>query len=162
MNTFSLRQIRTEDIDELLEIADKSGLSPWSRQNYVDELARGDSIMLLAKSESGLVEGFIIGRLILGESDDHPFEAEIYNIAVRETSRRSGAGKMLLDTFIERCKSANAGRIWLEVRLSNIGAIAFYKRIGFTMASTRWAFYSNPVEDAIVMKLDLAKSTISL
>jgi len=161
MGNFLLRQIRTEDIESLLEIADDGDLSPWSRQNFVEELSRDDAIMILAASEAVAVEGFIIGRLTPGDGKDRPFEAEIYNIGVRKQSRRAGVGKMLLNAFIERCRSANAGRIWLEVRLSNIGAVAFYEHFGFTAASTRRAFYTNPVEDAVVMKLELAKSAIS-
>ncbi|MGH9820145.1 MAG: hypothetical protein ACRD43_08230, partial [Pyrinomonadaceae bacterium] len=84
MDHFSLRQILPEDIDRLLEIADESGLSPWSRQNLVGEMSRDDAIMIVAATKADLVEGFIIGRLTLGNGNDRPFEAEIYNIAVRK------------------------------------------------------------------------------
>src|SRR5258708_21815718 len=152
MENFSVERIHTDDINSLVEIADERGLSSWSYQNFVDELARDDAIMLLARSDSDRIAGFVIGRITLGNSTRFSFEAEIYNIGVNSRFRRLGIGKKLLGSFVDRSKAANVSRIWLEVRSSNSNAISFYKQNGFRAHSKRKDFYSNPVEDAIIMR----------
>jgi [ribosomal protein S18]-alanine N-acetyltransferase len=151
MQAFSVEEITASDIGELLEIADECGLGPWSRQNFADELARDDSILLLSRIESGKVIGFLVGRVIAGSA-----EGEINNIAVTPEFRRRGLGKLLLDEFLKRCIRGGVDKIWLEVRSLNASAIAFYKRYGFQRRSTRKNFYSNPVDDALVMELDIS------
>lgn len=42
--------------------------------------------------------------------------------------------------------------IFLEVRMSNIAAIGLYTSLGYEKIAVRKRFYSNPVEDAIIMK----------
>ena len=153
MSVIQVESIIPSDIDALREIADECGLSPWSYRNFKDELARDDSIMLLVRSGSGKAAGFIIGRIIHVESG-----AEIYNIGVTETFRGQGVGKILLDEFLKRARQATAEKIWLEVRSLNAVAIAFYERNGFKAYSRRIKFYSNPVDDALLMELDFSTS----
>jgi ribosomal-protein-alanine N-acetyltransferase len=45
--------------------------------------------------------------------------------------------------------------VFLEVRESNAAAIALYKSRGFTQISVRNGYYRRPVENALVMRLDL-------
>jgi ribosomal-protein-alanine N-acetyltransferase len=150
--TFStVEPASVSDIQALREIADECGLSPWSYQSFVNELARDDSIMLLIRDSPGKPIGFIVGRTISAESG-----AEIYNIGVTKTFRRQGVGKILLDEFLKRARQANAEKVWLEVRSLNAAAIAFYERHGFQISSKRRNFYSNPPDDAILMELDFS------
>jgi [ribosomal protein S18]-alanine N-acetyltransferase len=150
MDAFSIEPITESDIDELLKIADECGLSPWTRQNFIDELSRDDSIMLLTRNGPDRTVGFVVGRIILGDS-----EAEIYNIGVTEGSRRLGIAKTLLAEFLKRGKRAGVESVWLEVRSLNAGAIAFYEENGFQARAKRRNFYSNPVDDAILMERDI-------
>ena len=41
--------------------------------------------------------------------------------------------------------------IFLEVRVSNIAAQAMYRRLGFTAVGLRKQFYSDPLEDGLIM-----------
>jgi ribosomal-protein-alanine N-acetyltransferase len=43
----------------------------------------------------------------------------------------------------------------LEVRAGSIGAIALYSSVGFVVAGRRRDYYREPVEDALLMRLDL-------
>lgn len=150
---FALGQIEIPDIPAVIDIADECGLSPWSRQNLVDELSLPDSIMLLIKKGDMQPVGFIVGRVIKGNLDGSTTEGEIYNIAVVVEFRGRGLGSKLLDSFRERCKTAGVGVVWLEVRASNLSAIAFYESNGFVKHSVRTGFYSNPTDDAFIMSL---------
>lgn len=137
------------DIPQLERIAEESRLSPWTQQSYIDEIDRPDSIFLLAGTSDSVILGFIVGRIVPGP------DAEIYNIAVAENARRQRVGNGLLAEFISLCKASKVEGIWLEVRESNTNALKFYSHAGFEKMSSRPRFYSNPVEDAIVMKLSI-------
>lgn len=74
--------------------------------------------------------------------------AELDNIAVAPEWRRQGIAGMLLDAAFDGTEAV----IHLEVRASNAGAAAFYRRHGFTECGIRRNYYQNPREDAILMK----------
>jgi len=145
----TVRNTILADITELERVADESGLSPWTRQGYVDEIERPDSIFLTIETDDRGISGFIVGRIVPGP------DAEIYNIAVTKKARRHGLGQSLLTEFVSQCRNKEVGNIWLEVRQSNLNAINFYKGSGFAEISLRPSFYNDPVEDAVIMKLKI-------
>ena len=49
---------------------------------------------------------------------------------------------------------------WLEVRASNVGAVALYEQLHFTERATRRKYYSDG-EDAIVMCKELGQTSTS-
>jgi ribosomal-protein-alanine N-acetyltransferase len=121
-------------------------------------MTRSDSIILAARSRAdNEIVGFIAGRIVSGAKSSHS-EAEIYNLGVRREFRRLGVGADLLRNFIENAGKYSVKRIWLDVRRSNLGAISFYSRHGFSTAGNRSAFYTDPPEDALVMCLTSAGS----
>lgn len=144
MNNFEIRTMTDDDVTQCVEIADESSLSFWSEDAYHRELSRTDAIAVVA-AELHHVLGFIIGRIVAGP------EAEIYNIGVRADARRAGIGRSLIDSFGRECRKLNVNSIWLEVRISNIAAIKFYEEADFVQVSVRKGFYSNPLEDALLM-----------
>jgi ribosomal-protein-alanine N-acetyltransferase len=157
MNARKIKNIRVEtagfeDCESFLEIAKETNIDAWTVENYQSEITRSDSIVLKAADGNGSV-GFLIARIVPGQSS--AYDAEIYNIAVKVDNQRSGIGKLLLDNLIDRLRSESVESVWLEVRKSNDKAISFYKRNGFTQISRRPAFYANPVEDAVLMKINL-------
>jgi len=147
----TVRQADVPDIAVLIDIAEKQNLSRWSRRNYLDELARSDSVMLCARLPDTSVVGFIVGRVYHSSASGPTMEAEIYNIGLYRDFQGAGLGQRLFDGFLEKCHIASVEKIWLEVRASNESAIAFYDRNGFVKHSIRKGFYSHPAEDAIVM-----------
>ena len=151
MQTAAVGQIEISDIPILIGIAEKCRLSYWSHKNFVDELARPDSIMLRFMLPEPRIVGFIVGRIVSGGSDEFPMESEIYNIGVDREFQGLGFGQKLFDAFLEQCRKAQAAQIWLEVRASNEKALAFYERNEFVKYSVRKAFYANPTEDAVIM-----------
>ena len=45
----------------------------------------------------------------------------------------------------------------LEVRVSNMPAIALYNKLGFEQVGCRPKYYSNPREDALVLRKELGR-----
>lgn len=142
-----VRAVMLEDVATLESIAEESHLSRWTHQAYLDEVTRSGSIFLLIETADLGISGFIVGRLVPGP------DAEIYNIAVAKKARRHGFGPALLSEFICRCKAEHVENIWLETRQSNTNAIKFYMAAGFLKISLRPRFYSDPIEDAVIMRL---------
>ena len=61
------------------------------------------------------------------------------------------ASAMMTHAITQAC-TQGAHTAMLEVRASNVPAIAFYTRIGFQQIACRGQYYSNPVENAMIMR----------
>lgn len=120
---------------------------PWSAAAFAELLPLSYMVNLVAE-EQGEIAGYLLAREIAGE-------AEILNLAVVPEARRGGLGGILLDAALEQLRRRGAERAWLEVRESNAAARALYARRGFTTAGRRSRYYRAPVEDALVLSLDL-------
>jgi ribosomal-protein-alanine N-acetyltransferase len=57
------------------------------------------------------------------------------------------------------CVGRGAGEVELEVRAGSAGAIALYERRGFVAVGRRPGYYRSPVEDAVLMRLEVGSST---
>jgi [ribosomal protein S18]-alanine N-acetyltransferase len=82
-------------------------------------------------------------------------EAEVRNMAVDPLHQRKGIARTLLSAGILKLKANGVSRMFLEVRVSNQPAIAFYESMGFRVLHTRRDYYRNPAEDALVMACDI-------
>jgi ribosomal-protein-alanine N-acetyltransferase len=87
-------------------------------------------------------ENEIVGYIIFWVSDN----TSILNFGVKKECRKEGIGSMLFDEVLKE----QEGIISLEVRISNLNAINFYKNRNFKEVRVRKNYYSNG-EDAILM-----------
>lgn len=142
-----IKKIAAANIPAIKEIEERCGLSPWSREDYLNELEREDSVSVVAVTEEK-VRGFLVARLIMTSN-----EAELYNIGVDKKYRRHGIGSLLLKYFIDACRTENTNNIWLEVRKSDLAATDFYRQHGFQIIAERKNFYTSPSDSAYIMKL---------
>ncbi|MDQ3523203.1 MAG: ribosomal protein S18-alanine N-acetyltransferase, partial [Gemmatimonadota bacterium] len=84
-------------------------------------------------------------------------EAELGNVAVAPEARACGVADTLVRAVLERIRQRGARACFLEVRESNLAAQRLYRRRGFEVVGRRRAYYSRPVEDALVMRLQLGE-----
>ena len=135
-----------DEIDAVLAIEQASFTSPWTKEMYLSELENPDvSYFYLAKTaDSRVIVGFCSFWRVLDE-------LHINNLAVMPEYRRAGAATALLTRVLEDGAKMGARRATLEVRHSNQPAQRLYERFGFTVAGVRRGYYSNPVEDALVL-----------
>lgn len=151
---YTVVAMRKESIADVLELAEKEGLSSWTYEDYEAEIVRDDSITLQAISvDSDELIGFMVMRLITIKGDDFPSNFNLLNIGVKNSFKNRRIGTSLLTAALQRISAYAPAEIWLEVRTGNLSAIAFYEKHGFTREGTRKNFYRHPEEDAIVMKL---------
>ncbi len=142
------------DLLEVVEIEEQSGLSRWGWAAYYAEMQGNNrSLMLIARPRSTVRGGhqviaYIAARATAGE-------LHINNVAVREPYRRNGIGRLLLTRAIEEGEKLGATTAFLEVRSGNTAAQALYEKCGFKAIARRPHYYSEPLEDAVVMSRSL-------
>lgn len=85
-------------------------------------------------------------------------EAEIENICVAPAYRRGGLGVCLMQEMLETAAKKGAVRIFLEVRAHNEAAQALYRKMGFSEAYVRKAYYRSPMDDAIIMMKEIGNA----
>jgi ribosomal-protein-alanine N-acetyltransferase len=110
---------------------------------FVLELSKPSGICLAAEDESGLVGYLVCSRY---EQVWH-----LMNVAVTAEHRRRGVASELIDRLFE--EAGSEARYTLEVRVSNLAAIAMYERLGFRSAGRRRSYYHDNGEDALIMWL---------
>jgi ribosomal-protein-alanine N-acetyltransferase len=143
--------MRENDLDYVVELEEITGLNRWGYDAYRRELLKNlNSIMLIARNleSKSRVVGFFAGWTV--EDEMH-----VNNIASHPDYRRMGIGESLMNAGIERGIRRGARYVMLEVRASNEGAQALYRKMGFGYVGKRRDYYRLPTEDALVMKLVL-------
>lgn len=148
--------------DEILQIQAECGLSVWLKNDYVGELERSDSIFKIARSADRKIVGFALVRLLINSNAQNiesqtnaPIvfdSSEILNIAVRNSFQHCGIGQRIFDEILDELKRKSIPEIWLEVRKSNASAINFYQKNNFKMQSERKNYYTNPAENACILR----------
>lgn len=123
----------------------------WRREDYL-QLARDVGGMILVAEIQGAnlmeVAGFAAFHRVMDE-------AELRNLGVDPLYQRQGIARALLDAGIPALLGFGVRQLFLEVRASNQPAVAFYQAAGFQLLYTRHEYYSDPVEDALVMGSDI-------
>jgi ribosomal-protein-alanine N-acetyltransferase len=134
------------DLDAVLAIEEASFTNPWTRPMYMAELANPDvSFCFLARNAARDVVGFCSFWRVVDE-------LHINNLAVLPENRRTGAATALLRRVLDEGARLGTVRAILEVRRSNEPARILYERFGFAVTGIRHAYYTKPVEDAIVLR----------
>jgi ribosomal-protein-alanine N-acetyltransferase len=77
-------------------------------------------------------------------------EGHVMNMAVLEEYRNRGVGNKLMETLFSLAPEYIRSYT-LEVRQSNMAAMRLYQRFGFYGVGYRRGYYTNPVEDALIM-----------
>ena len=144
---FTYRFATEVDVDAIVAIEVASMSSPWNKDNYLEAI-NSDHAFLMVAADGDNIAGFTVFYLT-------PPECELPDIVVAESYRKRGVGKSLMKEAIRQLKAHKVDTIFLEVRVSNTAAQALYSRIGFEEIGKRKYFYSNPIEDAICMSLNL-------
>jgi ribosomal-protein-alanine N-acetyltransferase len=69
--------------------------------------------------------------------------------------QRRGVGQALCRAVLDWCRAEGATEVELEVRAGSLGARRVYERLGFVEVGLRRGYYENPVEDALLMRVEL-------
>jgi ribosomal-protein-alanine N-acetyltransferase len=143
-----------EALPDILKIEEACFSAPWTRKMMEAELSGNPfAHFLLAKplSPCQVDFGSIVAYLCFWVVFE---EVRLMNLAVIESMRHRGIAKALVTEALELGQAQAAVRAVLEVRASNHAAHALYRSLGFRNVSNRPMYYTNPIEDALLMELD--------
>ena len=143
-----------ESLSEILAVEEACFSAPWTRKMLEGELSGNPFAHFLVARPRRVEEASkqaILGYLCYWIVFE---EVRLMNLAVIESMRHRGIARSLVSTALRTGVSQSAHRAVLEVRASNRAAQALYQGFGFSQTAVRPKYYTNPVEDAVLMELD--------
>ena len=148
-----IRRAAEKDIDGIADIESQQFPHPWKEGYFRDELSHDISCFLVAveregDGETGSIAGYIIFWIVQEI-------LELHKIAVSPLFQRKGIGRKLFQKMLDTAREREVSEIFLEVRASNEAAVKLYEGFGFKQISVRQDYYSQPVEDALIFKLEI-------
>jgi [ribosomal protein S18]-alanine N-acetyltransferase len=119
--------------------------NPWSATTWRRELAASDRLHLVAIDDDLLVGH--AGLLFVLD------EAHVTTVAVDPARQGEGIASRLLVALLSEARDHGSTAATLEVRAAHLRPQRLYGRFGFRPVGVRRAYYSAPVDDAVVMWL---------
>jgi len=135
----------------MAEIERATAIHPWSLNQFLgSSLREHEHSLVLQEQADGEILGFCIYQQVLDE-------ATLMNIAVHPDRQGRGQGRLLMDCLLRQLSSQGVNRCLLEVRRSNLGAIALYRHVGFIDDGVRNNYYptTSGCEGALLMSCEL-------
>jgi ribosomal-protein-alanine N-acetyltransferase len=158
--TVKVRPLTLADLDRVIEIEQNiTGAPHWPPSAYLAALGSQAAPLRIALAveapsdgssspdRRGLA-GFAVASLL-------PPQAELETIAVAAEFQRRGLAGRLFASLAAELRAAHVIEVFLEVRASNQPALGFYRQVGFVDTGRRRSYYHDPVEDAVLMRLQL-------
>jgi ribosomal-protein-alanine N-acetyltransferase len=146
---YRIRSAVPADAEAFAAIERRCFSDPWSETSFREALSSPWTFGIAAQSSRG-VTGYLIAREVAGTG-------EVLNLAVAPEFRRRGVGGALLRAGLTALRHRRVGEVFLEVRESNRSAQSLYAGHGFRPVGQRAAYYRNPKEDALVLRLALER-----
>ncbi|MDO4433192.1 MAG: ribosomal protein S18-alanine N-acetyltransferase [Alysiella sp.] len=141
---FHLRPALPNDAFALVDLDKLCNPSAWSLSQFQAAIdTPQDTVLLLTQSDHSIA-GFIVWQRVLDEM-------ELHLIATAPHLRRMGLASQLMHAMFQAAYTHDVGRIFLEVRVSNIAAQGLYVQHGFQQVGTRKNYYANG-EDALIFQ----------
>lgn len=150
---FEIKPLPPCDVPAACQLEVEAGLRSVGEVAMLARLANSQSLILAAyrSIDSDLI-GLFSGWIVVDE-------LEVDNLVVDALMRKQGVGSALLQAALEQAWQRDAKLAFLEVRESNSAAITLYTSVGFSAVGRRRAYYQSPVEDALILRLELAQAT---
>lgn len=145
-----VRDLRTEDLDEVCRIEEASFSMPWKKEDFQGLIDSDNSIYLVILADDRVAGA--AGYTFNG------FDGYINNVVIDVDRRGQGLGRVLMKELLAVGRKNGVPEFTLEVRVSNTPAIKLYESFGFKSEGVRKNFYERPIEDALVMWLRESQS----
>ena len=141
-----IRPARDNDLEAVCHVARKSMVAPWSPGQVAGELRFPAGLQLVASNDE------LCGYAFFRQAGP---EVELLQLAVLPAFRRRGIASALVRRGLRQLRAAEV--CFLEVRKADTAAQLFYEQAGFCRVGLRKKYYSNPVDDAVIMKKTVDK-----
>jgi ribosomal-protein-alanine N-acetyltransferase len=134
-----------DDLNEVVTLEAASFTNPWSRDILARELRNRDVVRVYVLRNAGGELLAFCGCWFIAD------ELHINTLAVDGEFRRRGHATRLLRFVLAAAVAAGARNATLEVRRSNGAALKLYENFGFEVKGVRPNYYTQPVEDALIL-----------
>lgn len=150
MSEYTIREANGADVDEIVKIERENNSSLWKSESYQSAIKQeSQQIYVVEKGEEPIIAGYLVGLLAADE-------LTLMHVVVAQEHRQQGLAAKLYHHWLAEVQQANEVKtVWLEVRTSNIAAQSLYKKLGFELVTVRRGYYSNPKEDAFLMRSEM-------
>lgn len=140
-----LRPMQIEDVKMVSQIERQVQFHPWTERQFIESLQSGSRCTVLECD--GQVVGFCILQPVLDE-------ANLLLMAIDPQQQGRGLGARLLQQSLDALGDGCV-MVFLEVRSSNVAALALYEKLGFNRMGLRKNYYPTATsrEDAVLMAL---------
>ena len=144
------RDAHAVDLDAIAALERAAFPVPWKREYFEVEIGAAHRFNRVAIGPRGDLAGYVFCAFAAGE-------LHVNKIATDERHRRRGIASHLMDEVLGFAEAAGVEEVYLEVRVSNRPARAFYAGLGFREAGRRSRYYLDG-EDALVLVRDMRKT----
>ncbi len=141
---FTVRAMTRDDLAIVSAIEIAAYPHPWSRAHFADSLIAGYDAWIFERRDE------VIGYAVVMWAID---EVHLLNLCVAVPHQGQGMGRRLLRWLTGDAAARGARGIMLEVRPSNLSALALYRADGFHEIGLRRGYYpaGSLREDAVVL-----------
>jgi ribosomal-protein-alanine N-acetyltransferase len=146
-----LRKMALSDLPAVMAIEHQAFSNPWSTEMVKKELTQDWSTVLIVEESTPAgwqLRAFAIFWLVADE-------VHVLNVATDQAVQRRGFGRQVMNAVLDTGKAQKCRMATLEVRRSNVAALALYTSLGFRAVGMRPSYYQDNREDAVIMILDL-------
>ena len=148
----ALEPATLDDLEALSALEARCQTHPWSRTGMRDAIVpvAGEGVILVLRGPwdpgdpARGIQAYCAFQVVADE-------AHVHNLAVAPEARRRGLARRLLALVLRVAADKGARVVHLEVRAGNAAARALYRAMGFREVGQRAAYYSAPVEDAVLL-----------
>ncbi|CAN5241055.1 ribosomal protein S18-alanine N-acetyltransferase [soil metagenome] len=156
---WQLRAATPDDLDAIMAIETRVFEDDaWSAPTMLAELRdrNGQYLVAFPPDQPDRVDAYAGLRAPLRQP-----QADIQTIAVVESARGQGLGRVLMLRMIDLARERGATELFLEVRADNPVAQGLYHSLGFEEIAVRPGYYGGVV-DAVIMRLGIPEARAAL
>jgi ribosomal-protein-alanine N-acetyltransferase len=136
--------MRRRHLRSVLRIEALNSPRGWSLGLFMSELSYRDARVYLVAKHASRVVGF--AGLLFAAEDGH-----VTTVSVDPDFQRHRVATRMMCVLADRALDRGVEALTLEVRPSNLAAVALYQRFGFAPVGVRRNYYRETNEDALVM-----------
>ncbi|MBS2016545.1 MAG: GNAT family N-acetyltransferase [Deltaproteobacteria bacterium] len=142
------RKITKADFDEIVAVIDRwwgGPMATLAHPIFFYEL--GDNALIV--EDAGRMVGFLLGFIVFKA----PKTGYVHLVGIHPDYRRKGVGRLLYETFTERCRGLGCERMKAITTTGNEGSIKFHDALGWSSAEVEG--YAGPDRKRVVFTKDL-------
>lgn len=143
---YTIRHAEASDVPAVIKVNAATLPEHYSDYFYYEILNEFPNTFIVAEL-GGEVVGYVMCRTEYGLSVMRRFgiarKGHIISIATMEPHRGKGVGSTLINRAMEELRTGGCKEVFLEVRVTNDGAVRLYRKLGFEVNGTMHGYYKD-------------------